>query len=70
MAVAAGHAGFRIARSYAPALFRVPDFRAREIGQLQIVEEDLHELFAGQREGESVVAATLPAFIAGAARAA
>ena len=65
-----GHAGLRVARSYAPALFRVPDFRAREIGQLEVVEEDLHELFARQRERERVVAAALPAFVAGAARAA
>jgi hypothetical protein len=59
-----GDPGLRVARPDAFLSLRVPHFGAREIGELEIVEEDLHELFARQREHEVVLAAAFAALVA------
>jgi hypothetical protein len=65
----AGYARLREARADALFSLGVPHFGAREIGELEIVEEDLHELLARQREDEFVFAAALAALVSPAAAA-
>ncbi len=61
----------RVAGALRPALAQVADHVAHHVRQLEVVEEERHELFARQGEGEAVlgIAAALAAAVALAAGA-
>ena len=64
------HAGVGIPEPDGARAVRASEFGAHEPRQLEVVEEDLHELLARQREHEVVLRVPVAALLLGAAAAA